>query len=457
MNEGTRLPTTTSSADSVEAFGYRQELRRSLTLRDLLVYGLIFIVPGAPIAVFGIVYNASAGMVPLVYIVGLVAMLFTAASYAAMSRAYPIAGSVYAYAGRAIGSDVGFLAGWVLLLDYLLSPALILILCSVAVHAVLPQVPKIVWIVGFVVATTLISLRGIETTARISIALLVVQLVTLATFIVAAGIALFHGAHGAVWSLKPLYNADFATPSLIFGALSIAVLSFLGFDAISTLAEEAEGGATAVGRATYLSLALIALLFVIQTYVASLFVLDRVRFAPGDPTEAAFYDIAFDVGGAWLKWLLTIPGVLLAGLPCALAAQVATSRLLFSMARDGRLPKELAHVHPQYNIPDRAPLVVAAVTLALAYVMVDRLELLTSMVNFGALTGFLLLHVSVIAYVRRHRDRTAERSKAVVAAIGFCIVGYVLVNLNPTAKIVGAIWIGVGALLLLYRRIVREV
>src|SRR5262245_65334701 len=107
---------------TVETFGYRQELKRSLSMFDLLVYGLVFIVPGAPISIYGFVFNASAGMVPLVFLVGLVAMLFTAKSYVSMSRAFPIAGSVYAYAGRAIGPAAGFLAGWVMMLDYLLLP-----------------------------------------------------------------------------------------------------------------------------------------------------------------------------------------------------------------------------------------------------------------------------------------------------------------------------------------------
>src|SRR6185503_13734054 len=108
----------------VENLGYRQELKRSLSFPDLLVYGLVFIGPIAPVAVFGIVFDASRGMVPLTYLVGLAAMLFTALSYMAMARVYPVAGSVYAYTARSIGETVGFFAGWAILLDYLLLPTL---------------------------------------------------------------------------------------------------------------------------------------------------------------------------------------------------------------------------------------------------------------------------------------------------------------------------------------------
>ena len=118
----------------IEAFGYKQELKRSLTLSDLLVYGLVFIVPIAPIPVFGIVYNASHGIVPLIYMVGLVAMLFIALSYMALSRAFPVAGSVYTYAARSIGPAAGFVAGWAILLDYLLIPTLIYVACAIALH-----------------------------------------------------------------------------------------------------------------------------------------------------------------------------------------------------------------------------------------------------------------------------------------------------------------------------------
>ena len=445
--------TLAQPAQSVEAFGYRQELKRSLSMLDLLVYGLVFIVPAAPLATFGIVFNASSGMVPLVYIVGLIAMLFTAASYVTMSRAYPVAGSVYAYAGRAIGESVGFLAGWVMLLDYLLLPTLVYVLSAIAVRAVVPDLPREGLIVGFVVINTIISILGIETTARTAMVLLAFQLAVLLVFMVVAGIALSHGVGDAHLSLKPLFNPDAISPSLIFGALSLAVLSFLGFDAISTLAEEAKGGGQAVGRATVLSLIVTATIFVVLTYTTSLFVLDRTSFAPGDPTDAAFYDIATMIGGPWLKAMLALSGTLFASLPGALAAQVATARLIYSMARDGKLPRALAHVSEKRKVPDRAVLLISAITLVLGVTLAERLELLTSMVNFGALSGFLLLHVSVVAHVLRRREPRAGFISVVLAAIGFLIIGYVLFNLDQTAKIAGLIWLTIGVGVLAYRKL----
>jgi len=432
----------------VESFGYQQELKRTLSPFDLLVYGLVFIAPIAPWSTFGFVFNASRGMVPLVYVVGLVAMVFTARSYMVMSAAFPVAGSVYAYASRSIGESVGFLSGWALLLDYLLLPTLVYVICAVAIHAIFPMLPKPLLVAVFLAVNTTVNVLGIESTARLSIALLALQLVLLAVFMGLCLIGLAHGVAGAHLSLSPLFDAHKVTPSLIFGALSLAVLSFLGFDAISTLTEEAKGGARAVGFATMLSLVVAAALFIAQTYLASLFVLGRTAFAPGDEAATAFFIIAKTVGGEPMRWSVSILGVLFSGLAGALTAQAATARLIFSMARDGMLPKALAHVGARRQTPARAIVLIAAITLVLGVVLVNQLELLTSMVNFGALTGFLALHASVIALFMVRQKSRRWVTHLLVPLIGFAIVAYVLVNAQTNAKVAGLAWLGVGAIML---------
>jgi amino acid transporter len=442
-------PPAGHSGDGVESFGYRQELKRTLSAFDLLVYGLVFITPIAPWSSFGFVFNASHGMVPLVYIVGLVAMAFTARSYMVMSAAFPVAGSVYAYAGKGIGESAGFLAGWALLLDYLLLPTLIYVICAVAVHAVLPELPKPVLVAAFLALNTTVNIIGIESTARLSIALLLFQLVLLGVFMALCLVGLAHGVNGAHLSLSPIFDTQKVSPSVIFGALSLAALSFLGFDAISTLTEEAKGGARAVGMATILSLLVAAGLFVLQTYLASLFVLNRTSFGSGDEAATAFLVIANAVGGAPMRWVVSILGVLVSGLAGALTAQAATARLIYSMARDGMLPRALAHVNARRQTPIRAILLTAAITLVLGIFMVDQLELLTSMVNFGALTGFLAVHASVVIwFVVRQRSRKWI-SHLVSPILGFGIVAYVLINAQANAKIAGLIWLGVGAAMLI--------
>jgi len=435
------------------AFGYRQDLKRSLSAFDLLVYGLVFIAPTGAWSSFGFVYNASHGLVPLVYVVGVGAMVFTAASYMTMSAAFPIAGSVYAYAGRGIGEGAGFLAGWALLLDYLLLPTLVYVICAVSVHAVVPGLPKPLLVAVFLAINTAVNLFGIESTARLSIAMLVLQLVLIAAFAVCALIALAHGVHGAHLTVSPIWDPQRASPSVLFGALSLAVLSFLGFDAISTLAEEARGGARAVGWATMVSLLVAGALFVSQTWLASLFVLDRASFHKGDEAATAFLAIAKTVGGEPLRFSVSILAVLFSGLAAALTAQAATARLLYSMARDRMLPRFLAHVGERGQVPDRATILVAAITLVLGMLLVNELELLTSMVNFGALTGFLALHASVVVHfwVRKKSGRWFVH--LLVPAVGFAIVAYVLVNAQANAKLAALVWMSIGACALIWLRL----
>jgi amino acid transporter len=439
---------TADASAEVAASGYRQELKRALSPFDLLVYGLVFITPIAPWSSFGFVFNASHGMVPLVYVVGFVAMVFTARSYMVMSAAFPVAGSVYAYAGRGIGESAGFLAGWALLLDYLLLPGLIYVICAVAIHAVLPMLPKWALVTAFVTLNTTVNIIGIESTAKLSIALLILQLLLLAAFMGLCLIGLAHGVGGAHLALSPLFDAHQVTPSLIFGALSLAVLSFLGFDAISTLTEEAKGGARAVGRATMLSLLLAAALFVAQTYLASLFVLNHPPFREGDDAANAFLTIASTVGGQPMRWSVSILGVLFSGLAGALTAQAATARLVYSMARDGMLPKALAKVGAKRQTPERAIVLIGALTLVISLCMINQLELLTSMVNFGALTGFLMLHVSVVVWFVGRQKSRQWLSHLISPVIGFAIVGYVLINTQVDAKIVGLGWLALGAVVL---------
>jgi amino acid transporter len=295
-----------------------------------------------------------------------------------------------------------------------------------------------------VAVTTLVNYFGIETTARTSFVLLAFQLALLALLAVLGGIAVAHHVAGASVSFAPFYNPALVTPGLIFGALSLAVLSFLGFDAISTLSEESLHGAPAIGRATMVSLCLSAALFIGQTYIASLFVLGRTNFPSGTATDGAYYSIAALIGGPAFKFLLAVPGILLSSLAGAITAQAATARLLFGMARDGELPRALAYVEPKRKVPERTVFLVAGVTLVTGLLLADQLELLTSMVNFGALFGFLLLQVSVfVHFVVRNGSRNWLRH-AVIPAIGFLILMYVLWNAEANAKIAGISWLAVG-------------
>ena len=438
---------TESRADDIARYGYTQELHRSLSFGDLLVYGLVFMVPIAPFGIFGSVFQGSGGMVALAYAIGMVAMMFTALSYAQMSRAFPMAGSVYTYAGRGIAPPVGFLSGWMILLDYVLVPSLLYLIASIAMNSLISSIPVWLWLIGFVVLNTVVNYLGIEMTAKVNKVMLAAELVVLAIFLVIGIVALAQGK-GRGFDFSPLYNSDTFSWSLVFGAVSIAVLSFLGFDGISTLAEENKETAQAIGRAMVAALLVAGVLFIVQTWVASLLVPQPDQLiSQGDPEGTAFYDAAAVAGGQWLSKLTALATAIAWGFANSLVAQAATSRLLYAMARDRQLPSFLAKVHERKGVPVNATLLVAVVSLVLGLYFSTRddgISLLSTLVNFGALTAFLALHVSVVWHFVGREGSRQWWTHLLAPAIGFAILAYVLLNAQLQAKWLGLIWFGIG-------------
>jgi len=437
---------------SVEQFGYKQELKRALSIWDLIIYGMIFMVPIAPFGVYGYVSDGSKGMVALAYMIGMFGMIFTAFSYARMSEAFPVAGSVYAYAQRGINDYVGFIAGWAILLDYILVPALLYLVSAAALGALVPSIPLWVWLVLFIAINTVINVRGIEFTAGANRIILVAEFIVLAIFIVVGLVALKNGVGDGGLTLKPIYDPANFSLATVMGAVSIAVLSFLGFDGISTLSEEVKGGNKVVGKATVAALLIVGFLFIVQTWIAS----DLGRGMTFDNLDVAFYQIAGAAGGEWLKNLTILATAFSWGIANALAAQAAISRVLFSMGRDKKLPNVLAKVHPKYQTPYVSTILVAVISLAVGLFFQSQIANLTTLVNFGALTSFLLLHISVINhYVIRQKSRSVFKH-LIMPLIGFAVIAYVLYGMDIHAIKLGSIWIGIGIVYLIILSLVLK-
>ncbi|MEU2657372.1 APC family permease [Streptomyces sp. NPDC007325] len=426
-------------------------LRRSLGFRDLVVYGLLFIAPMAPVGVFGTLDAKSHGAVALVYVVATVAMAFTAFSYAQMVRVAPLAGSVFAYARKGLGEGPGFIAGWMAMLDYLLIPAVAYLFAGIAMEALVPEVHRWVWTGIAVVVTTLLNLWGVRAAARVGFAVLAMEIVVLLVFVVSAVVVLVRdGAQRDWWS--PLTGDGTFSLAAVVGAVSVAVLSYLGFDAIATFAEEVTGGSAKVARALLFCLVLAGVLFVAQTWLVAL--LEPVSSAElaADPGKqgSAFYD-AVDVSvGGWLHDLVAVSKAIGAAF-AALAGQAAGSRLLFAMGREGRLPHALARTDS--GVPRVALLVSATVTMIAAVWAArrdDGLDHLVSVVDVGALTAFVLLHASVVGWfaVRRAEGEPHWLRHVVMPVVGAAILVAVIVEASVAAQVVGVIWLGVGLVVL---------
>ncbi|MFI6844642.1 APC family permease [Kitasatospora sp. NPDC050467] len=426
-------------------------LRRSLSVRDLMVYGLLFIAPMAPVGVFGVLDAKSHGAVASVYLAATVAMGFTAFSYAQMVRAVPQTGSVFAYARAGLGEGPGFIAGWMAMLDYLLIPAVAYLFSGIALHSLVPDVSRWVWTALAVVVTTALNLAGVRTAAAVGLAVLAMEIAVLAVFLVAAVVVLVRDGAQRGWDTPFTAVGGFSLTAVI-SAVSVAVLSYLGFDAIATFVEEAVGASAAVARAVLWCLLLAGVLFMAQTYLAALLEPTTPQQLAAEPAAqgSAFYDTVESGIGHWLHVLVAAAKAIGAAF-AALAGQAAAGRLVYAMARDGRLPRALGTVDPASAVPRRALLVAAVITMGAAVWAAGRddgLDRLTSVVNIGALTAFALLHASVIGwYVVKHGSRDWLRH-LVVPVLGIAVIGAVVYEASPTAQIAGAVWLGVGLLVL---------
>ncbi|MFE3185550.1 APC family permease [Streptomyces violascens] len=427
------------------------QLRRSLGFRDLVVYGLLFIAPMAPVGIFGTLDAKSHGAVALVYLAATVAMGFTAFSYAQMVRVVPLAGSVFAYARKALGEGPGFIAGWMAMLDYLLIPAVAYLFSGIAMNSLVPSVSRWVWTAIAVVITTLLNLWGVRAAARVGFAVLAMEIVVLLVFVASAAFVLVRDGAQRGW-LSPLGGDVGFSLGAVLGAVSVAVLSYLGFDAIATFAEEVTGGSAKVARAVLFCLVLAGILFVVQSWLAALLEPMSSAQLAADPARqgSAFYDTVEASVGGWLHTLVAVSKAIGAAF-AALAGQAAAGRLVFAMARNRRLPRFLSRTDS--GVPRAALLLAAVVTLVAAVWAArrdDGMDHLVSVVDMGALTAFFLLHVSVVAWyaVRRMEGAPNWLSHVVIPVLGAAVIVAVIWEATATAQLVGLGWLAVGLVVL---------
>jgi len=426
-------------------------LRRTLTYYDLLIYGLAYVSPVAPLQTLGFVWKASNGLIVLAYILGAVCMYFTAKSYAMMTQTVTSAGSVYGFARHSLGPFAGFVAGWMVLLDYLLIPAYIYVLMAVAMADLLPQVDRAVWIVLLCSVTLGINWFGVTVTSRVNLLSVGIQLFLIVALLALALRALHAGLGNGGLTLRPVYSGDLIHAGAIFSATSICVMSFLGFDAVSTLGEEVKGDDKRVmGRAIVSVLVLSAALFALVAWVLG-------NLMPGiviKDAAAAIYELVGWAIGAWAAVILAWAMAIVVGFTNALPMQVGVARVLFAMGRDRQLPAALAKLHPKYGTPYVGMLLATALSLTVAIAMRFKMDELVSLVNFGALSAFLLLHASVIAvfWVRGRSGRWVVH--LAVPLVGIVIVLAVMSGMSPLAMSLGIFWLiaGLGYGLILRKR-----
>ncbi|MGD0012392.1 MAG: APC family permease [Terriglobia bacterium] len=418
-------------------------LRRVLKLWDLIFYGIIVIQPIAAVPLFGVAQTLSRGHTVTAILIAMLAMLLTAVSYGRMAALYPSAGSAYTYVGRGLNWHLGFLAGWAMFMDYLLNPLICTIYVSLTIQRIFPFIPYVGAAVGFILLITVVNLRGIRTTARTNIALVAVMSVVIGAFVLLAIRYLFRfqGWSGLI-SYRPFYDSSQFQVQALVGGTSFAALTYIGFDGITTLAEDVENPRRNVLLATVLVCVFTGLFSGLQVYLAQRVWPDYRNFPN---LETAFMDVTRRVGGPLLFHALGVI-MIVGGFGAAMGTQLGAARLLFGMGRDNVVPRRIfAYLDPKRNTPNYNIIFIAL--FAFAGAMTLTFEQGAEAVNFGAFLSFMGVNLAALwqFYILPQQGRKRRFwADAFVPGLGFLFCLGIWVGLRTPAKMIGGVWFLLG-------------
>ena len=438
---------TASAAVSTSA----PRLRRTLTLWDLIFYGVVLIQPIAPVPLYGVAQKLSDGHFVTIILIALLAMLITAVSYGRMGALYPTAGSAYTYVGRGLNPHLGFLAGWAMILDYLLQPLINTVWISTALHErYLPQIPYIAWAAIIAGIMTVLNLAGVKSSARANKVLLAVMSVVVAFFIWLAIRYLWLGQGWAgLLSTEPFFNPKTFNSHRILMATSFAALTYIGFDGVTTLAEDVENPKRNVLLAVVLTCIFAGVCSGFEAYLGARVWPDWHSFPN---LETAYMDICKRVGGLLLFNAMGLI-LIVAAFGSGLTGTLGAARLLFGMGRDGVLPRKFfGYLKPGSSTPTYNILLIGGIAFAGAVLLNSigsAYEHAGELLNFGAFLAFMGVNFacfwqfSMLAKPDYKRNLLRD---AVLPLIGFAFCGLIWWNLNNLAKTVGGIWFAIGLL-----------
>lgn len=422
-------------------------LRRSLTVFPLVLFGLAYMAPTTVFSTYGVVAQITNGMVPAAYIVALIGMLFTAYSYGQMVKAFPVSGSSYTYTQKGINSHLGFIVGWVILLDYLFLPMINGLLLGIYLNAYFPEVPFSVWLILFVLLITIVNIIGVKVATKVNLLLIICQFLLIVVFIFLSLKGLSNGlGSGTFFMSSPFFNGEVPF-SLVLAGASILCLSFLGFDSVTTFAEETINPKKTIPKAIFLVALIGGTTFILVSYVCHLVFPNYQAFQ--DPDSAAL-EIALYIGGNLFQSIF-LAGYITGAIASGLSSHASVSRLLYGMGRDGVLPKKIfGYIHPKFRTPALNVLIVSAFTLSALFI---DLVMASSLINFGALVAFTFVNLSVVAhyFIKGKQRKGIDIVKyLILPIIGACFTLWLWTSLDTKALLLGFGWFVIGFIILLY-------
>ncbi|MDC9592220.1 APC family permease [Xenorhabdus sp. IM139775] len=442
--------TTTASALGMNqtSADNRVQLRRTLTLFQVVMMGLAYMQPMTIFDTFGIVSGLTGGHVATSYAIALIAVLFTALSYGKLVKRFPSAGSAYTYVQKSMNPHLGFMVGWSSLLDYLLMPMINVLLATIYLQALFPGIDPWVFVIMLAVITTAFNLCGINVVANINSIVVIVQIAVMAILVGLMIRGVYHGeGAGTLLSIQPFTSEEARLIPMITGA-TILCFSFLGFDGISSLSEETPNAGKVVPKAIFLTALIGGVIFIAVSYFLQLYFPDISRFKNPDASQP---EIMLYVAGSLFQYVILIFSSVTV-MASGMAAHAGVSRLLYVMGRDGVLPEKVfAYVHPKWRTPAINVILVGIVVLLAGCL---NLVTATALINFGALVAFTFVNLSVISqfYIRERRNCTLKDTLnfLILPLFGAATVGVLWVNLEAKSMELGLIWAGIGLIYMFF-------
>ncbi|MEN6607322.1 MAG: APC family permease [Bryobacteraceae bacterium] len=418
------------------------KLQRVLSVWDLIFYGIVLIQPIAPVGIFGLASRISQGHAVTTILIAMFAMMLTAWSYGRMATLYPVAGSAYTYVSRGLNVHLGFLTGWAMFLDYLIIPVVSTIYVALTAQRLAPQVPYAAWVAITVGSITIMNVRSVRFTARANQLLLMAMSFVIVAFVVLAVRFLFGQAGwSGVFAVTPFYDPRTFHLSAVATATSLAALTYIGFDGVTTLAEEVRNPKRAVPLATILVCLITGLLSTVEVYLAQRIWPDYNSFPN---VETAFLDVTARVGGSLLFQGMAII-LIVACFGSGLAGQAGAARLLYGMGRDKVLPQRLfAHIDPKSHNPTYNVLLIGVLTFVMALLI--SYERGAELLNFGAFLAFMGVNIAALRTLLGHGRRGGWKNYcgAMASALGFLFCLAIWVSLPVPAKVGGGLWFLAG-------------
>ncbi len=421
--------------------------RRLLTVWELIFYGIVLVEPIAPVPLYGVAEKLSNGHFVTTILVAMLAMTATAFSYGRMAALYPAAGSAYTYVGKGLNPYLGFLAGWAMFLDYLLIPLIQIVWIATAIHSrYLPHAPYAAVAALVAGSMTFMNLRGMKTSARANKILLASMSLVIGAFVILAVRYLFTAqGWGGLFSIQPFYNPRTFNFHTIRTATSFAALTYIGFDGVTTLAEDVENPKRNVLIATVVVCLLTGLLSGVEVYIAQRVWPDWRTFPN---LETAFMDVCHRAGGVVLFQSMGAV-LLLAAFGSGLNGHLGAAKLLFGMGRDNVLPRKIFAHLDRRNTPTANILMIGVIafggSLALDF------EKCGELINFGAFLAFMGVNAATFWQFMWVGQEARERkllADATIPIIGFVFCAWIWWGLEDAAKIIGGIWFLLGLIYL---------